>query len=181
VLGVPASPGTVGWLLLAFGSVGAVVAVFALRRRVAVAPAATAAALVALVVAVAALPFVVWRFVEDLRVTTRLDGYGAEEAGPVQAYLPGYLVNGARRVIPVDATFATAVSQRIPWAPARAAFPSLTMQTLFPGVSVEDPGAADYVVSWGVRPAVVTPVIRTWIVRARAGAYPAVYVGQVAK
>jgi hypothetical protein len=181
VLGVPASPGVAGWLLLALGAAGAGAAFLALKRRLAAAPTATGAAHVALVVAVAAFPYVTWRFVEDLRVTTRLRGYDAEAAGPVQAYLPGYLVDGARRLIPIGATFATAVSPRVPWGSARAAFPSLAMQTLFPRVSLDDPRAADYLVSWGVRPAEVTRVTRTWIVRARAGAYPAVYVGQVAR
>ena len=53
------------------------------------------------------------------------------------------------------------------------------MQTLFPRISVDDLRSADYVVTWGIAPGRVTPVAQVWVVRARAGAYPAVYVGRV--
>jgi hypothetical protein len=179
LLGIPAAPGAAGWALLALGVVVFVGVLGLLRRRIAAAPRPEGAAAVALALTVAAVPYVVWRFVEDLRVTTKLDTYGATAAGPIQAYLPGYLVDGAQRRIPLAATFATAVSPRIPWQPARAAFPSLAMQTLFPRVSVDDLRSADYVVTWGIPPARVAPVARVWVVRARAGEYPAVYVGKV--
>jgi hypothetical protein len=141
--------------------------------------AAASAGLAALALTVAAVPYVLWRFAEDLRVTTKLHGYDAEAAGPVQAYLPGYLVDGAQHRIPRTATFATAVGASIPWAAARAAFPSLALETLFPRASVADPRAADYLVTWGVAPGRVVPVSQVWVVRSRAGAYPAVYVGKV--
>jgi len=179
LLGIPAAPGAAGWALLALGVIAFVVALVSLRRRIAAAPRPAGAAAVALALTVAAVPYVAWRFVEDLRVTTKLDTYGATAAGPVQAYLPGYLVDGAQRHIPLGATFATAVSPLLPWQPARAAFPSLAMQTLFPRVSVDDARSADYVVTWGIAPARVAPVARVWVVRARAGEYPAVYVGRV--
>jgi hypothetical protein len=142
---------------------------------------ASAAGLFCLVLTCAALPYVARRFAEDLRVTTKLHGYDATAAGPVQAYLPGYLVEGARDHIPLGATFATAVGQRIPWPSARAAFPALAMNTLFPRLSVGDPRRADYVVTWGVRPGRLAPVARTWVARAAAGSYPAVFVGRVAR
>lgn len=179
MLGVPAAPGAAGWALLAFGAIAFVIVLALVRRRLVTAPRPAAAATVALALTVAAVPYVAWRFVEDLRVTTKLDAYGANAAGPIQAYLPGYLVDGAQRLIPRGATFATAVSPAVPWQPARAAFPSLAMQTLFPRSSVADPRAADYVVSWGIVPARVAPVSRTWVVRPRAGQYAAVYVGKV--
>jgi hypothetical protein len=179
LLGVPAAPGTTGWALLAFGALAFAASLVLLRSGVAAVPRQRAAAIAALALSVAAVPYVTWRFVEDLRVTTRLDAYGASAAGPIQAYLPGYLVDNARGVIPRGATFSTVVSPAIPWQPARAAFPSLAMQTLFPRVSVAAPRAADYVVTWGVEPARVAPVTRTWVVRRRAGAYAALYVGKV--
>jgi len=179
VLGVPASLGAVGSALLVLAAVALAAALVLLRRRLAASPPPTAAAAVALALTAAALPYVGWRFVEDLRVTTRLDAYERASAGPIQAYLPGYLVDGARNVIPAGASFATAVSPAVPWEPARAAFPSLALQTLFPRRSVSDPRAADYVVTWGIEPARVAPVSRTWTVRPRAGEYPAVYVGRV--
>ena len=126
-----------------------------------------------------AAPYVAWRFGEDLRVTTRMHGYDDTAAGPVQAYLPGYLVDGAVRYIPQGATFATAVGSGIPWTAARAAFPSLALNTLFPRVSVADPRRADYVVTWGIQPGRVAPVSRVWVARPKVGAYDAVYVGKV--
>jgi hypothetical protein len=179
LLGIPAAPGAAGWALLALGAVAFVVALVFLRQRIAHAPRPAGAATVALALTVAAAPYVAWRFVEDLRVTTKLDTYGATAAGPIQAYLPGYLVDGAQRRIPPGATFATAVSAAVPWQPARAAFPSLALQTLFPRASVADARSADYVVTWGIAPALVAPVSNTWVVRPRAGEYPAVYVGRV--
>ncbi len=176
MLGVPASPGVAGWSLLAAGGLAAVVALLVLRRR-----GALDAARVCLVVTVAAVPYVGLRIGDDLRVTTRLHGYDAAAAGPVQAYLPGYLVDGARRLIPRDATYATAVGTQVPWSQARLAFPSLALQTLFPRISVADPRRADYVVSWGLRPGRVATVSRVWVVRPRRGPYPAVYVGKVAR
>jgi hypothetical protein len=179
LLGVPAAPGAAGWALLALGAIAFVGAVAVLRRLLATGPRPTAVASIALALTVAAAPYVAWRFVEDLRVTTKLDSYGATAAGPIQAYLPGYLVDGAQRRVPLGATFATAVSPAIPWQAARVAFPSLAMQTLFPRVSVAAPRVADYVVTWGIPPASVARVSRTWIVRPRAGQYAAVYVGRV--
>ena len=132
-----------------------------------------------LAVTLGALPYLIWRFVEDLRVTTGLHGYAAESAGPIQAYLPGYLADGAQRLIPRDATYATVVGNIVPWPTARAAFPSLALKTLFPRRSVADPRAADYVLAWGISPARVAAVDRIWVVRPRAGQYPAVSVGRV--
>jgi hypothetical protein len=169
----------VGWALLAGGVVAAVLAFLMLRRRVGPMPAVVAFAAACLTLTVAAVPYVLWRFADDLRVTTKLHGYDAASAGPIQAFLPGYLVDGAQRYIPRDATFATAVGPGIPWAPARAAFPSLALTTLFPRHSVADPTRADYIVSWGVSPGRIAPVSRVWVARPRAGAYAAVYVGKV--
>ena len=61
----------------------------------------------ALAVAVVALPWITWRFVEDMSYTTKLDGYEANNAGPIEAYLPGYLASDATSVIPRGATWAT--------------------------------------------------------------------------
>lgn len=179
VFGVPASPGGVGWLLLGAGALAALAVCSALRSRLARLPAPVAASVVCLVVSCALVPFVARRFVQDMRVTTRLHGYDAAAAGPVQAYLPGYLVDGAKPLIPRGATFATVVAPGIRWAPARAAFPSLAMQTLFPRISVASTARADYVVTWGVLPGRVVPVSHSWVARRRAGAYLAVYVGKV--
>jgi hypothetical protein len=180
VLGVPASPGIVGWILLATGVLLTTIGFLLVRGRLQGAPVETVAGFLCLALTLSLLPYVSWRFVEDLRVTTGLDDYSAGAAGPIQAYLPGYLVERADEVIPPGATFATVVGAGIPWSAARAAFPSLALETLFPRRSVADPRSADYVLSWGIEPSRVAPVSRVWLVRPRAGAYPPVYVAKVA-
>jgi hypothetical protein len=179
VLGAPASPGAVGWALIAVGFVLGVAVLVryrgALRRHVP----AGAAAIVALIAVAAAMPYVVWRIVEDLRYTTTLHGYDRAAAGPVQAYLPGYLVDGASRLIPPTATFATAVSPSVPWAPARGTFGTLAMESLFPRRSVANARDADYLVTWGVPPATVVHVERVWTLRKAFGQSPTVYVARI--
>ena len=179
MLGAPASPGAVGWARIAIGLVVAVAALVrfrgALRRQ---APSA-AAALVTLIVIAAATPFVVWRVVEDLRYTTTLHGYDRAAAGPVQAFLPGYLLDGASRLIPPTATYTTVVSPSVPWAPARAGFGPLAMQSLFPRRSVADTRDADYLVAWGVQPRTVVPVQRVWTLRKAFGRSPTIYVARI--
>jgi hypothetical protein len=180
MLGVPASPGMLGWSLLALGIVVSVAFAVMRRRRLARLPPPVAAAWLCVVSTCAFLPFIAHRFQQDLRVTTGLHGYDRAAAGPVQSYLPGYLVDDARGLMPVDSTFATAVSHKVPWEAARAAFGSLAMETLFPRVSVAVPARADYVLTWGIRPATLVKVSRTWLVRPGGGVYPAVYLGKVA-
>ena len=181
MLGVPPSPGVFGGVLLGLGVVVAAFFIVLARARLRSLPPATAAAGVCLVVTVAAAPYLIWHVAEDVRHTGALSAYDAAVAGPVQAYLQPYLLDGVPRLVPRQATYATVVSGAVPYAPARAAFPALALQTLFPRRSVRDPRQADYVVSWGVRPEAVTPVRRVWRVRARSGPYPAVYVGMVAR
>jgi len=179
VLGVPASPGVLGGALLALGLLAAIAGLALSRERLRILPPPSVAGALCLALCAGVVPYVVWRIVEDLRYTTRLTAYDASVAGPVQAYLQPYLLDGVPPLIPRSATYATAVSPDVPYKPARMAFPSLALQTLFPRRSVSDPRRADYVVTWGVQPAAVAPVARVWRVRARSGPYPAVYVGKV--
>ena len=179
MLGVPASPGAVGWLLIALGFLAIVVGLGRARRTLANADRSTAAGIVALIVATGSAPYIVWRIVEDLRYTTALSTYNAEFAGPVQAYLPGYLLDGATRLIPPASTYATVVSPKVPWPPARSGFGPLAMNVLFPRRAVADPRIADYVVTWGVAPGQVTTPRRTWVLRRASGMTPAVFVAQV--
>ena len=139
----------------------------------------SAAAVVALIVAIGAAPYIVWRIVEDLRYTTALGTYDATFAGPVQAYLPGYLLDGAARLIPTGSTYATVVSPTVPWAPARTGFGPLAMNVLFPRRAVADPRVAAFVVSWGVAPRQVTTPERIWVLRKASGAAPAIFVARV--
>jgi hypothetical protein len=179
MLGVPSSLGVAGLLALVLGIVGGLCAVIMVRRRLRSLGLVEASAALSLLVVASSIPYVGWRFAEDLRLTTKLHGYDAAAAGPVQAFLPGYLVDGAQNVIPKNATYSVVVASDVPWPSARLAFPSLAMQTLFPRVSVSDPRVADYLVTWGIAPRRVAPVTETWVVRRQFGMYPAVRVGRV--
>ena len=179
MLGAPGSPGAVGWALIALGLVLAVAAIVRFRGAIRSQVLSVGAALVALIVVGAATPYIVWRIVEDLRLTTTMHGYDRAAAGPVQAYLPGYLVDGASLLIPPTATYATVVSPSVPWAPARVGFAPLAMESLFPRRSVENARDADYVVAWGVRPATIAPVQRVWTLRKAFGQSPTIYVARI--
>ena len=53
----------------------------------------------------------------------------------MQAYLQPYLLDSVVRIIPPGDTYATAVGDAVPYSAARAAFPSLALQTLYPRIS----------------------------------------------
>jgi hypothetical protein len=148
MLGVPASHGVLGWAAI-FGGIALASALAWLVRARIPRDLAARAGIACLLVSVAALPYGAWRIGEDLRHTTRLHGYDRAAAGPVQTFLPGYLLDGVVKYIPRSATYATLVGNGVPWPAGRAAFPSLALQTLFPRVS-EPIERADYVVGWGV-------------------------------
>jgi hypothetical protein len=180
VLGVPASPGAVGWTLLAAGLAVAAVAAYAVRRRLPRDAPALAASL-CLLLTTGAAPYLVWRIVEDLRYTVALGAYNRSVAGPVQAYLQPYLLDRVPSLIPRGATYAAAAGPGVPYPTARQAFPDLALQVLFPRRSVADPRRADYVVAWGVRPRSLAPLSSLWLARGRSGRYPPLYVGKVAR
>lgn len=128
---------------------------------------------VAMVALVISVPYLGWRVVEDVRYTTRLDPYERRAAGPIQAFLPGYLVDGGRAIVPRGDTYATVVSPNAPNAVARKAFPSLVMVALFPRHSASQP-AAQWIVAWGVpRPSLVE-LGRIYLVHAALGPLPPV-------
>ena len=84
---------------------------------------------------VAAAPYLIWRVVSDLRTTTAMTPYDRSVAGPVQAYLQPYLLDPVKAIIGPGDTYATVVGDGVPYQPAREAFPSLALQTLFPRIS----------------------------------------------
>lgn len=177
MLGVPsASP----FLLAALFALGLAIVAGAWllggRRRPDTAPELAVA--VAVAAAVASLPYVGWRFVKDMQYTRSLDSYEQAAAGPIQSYLPGYLVDGARTVIPPGASYATVVGRSVPYADARDAFGPLALITLFPrqSVPVRD---AQWLVAWGVSPSSVAPVGKVVVVQRRLGALPPVFVAKV--
>ena len=177
MLGVPSHPGAAGFAALLFGIAVVAVAVFRLRSRWPAESVERLAAAAALIV-VAAAPYLVWRVVSDLRTTTAMTPYERGVAGPVQAFLQPYLLDPVRQIIGPGNTYATVVGDRVPYQPARQAFPSLALQTLFPRISTT-PDRAQWIVAWGADPRSVAPVGRVIVARAAAGAYPAVLVARV--
>lgn len=177
MLGVPGSPGAVGWALLLAGLLVAAASGYRFRARLPREPVAAAAAL-SLVVTAGAAPFLAWRIVDDLRYTTRLTPYDRSVAGPVQSYLQPYLLDRVPGIIPAGDTYATAVGASVRYYAARKAFPALALQTLFPRLSTT-PDRAEWIVSWGVRPAALAPVSKVVIARRASALYPALYVGKV--
>jgi hypothetical protein len=181
MLGLPASPGLAGAVLLVLGAlIGAAAGLLVLRRQP-VAPAALGG-LVALVAAVtvAAAPYTLWRISEDVRYTSGLNDDDRAGAGPIQTFLQPYLLDPAVPLIPEEARYFTAVSDEIR-REARQGFRPLAMNVLFPRVSVERPAQADWIVAWGVDPrglgVAVSDVTR---VREAQAGYPPVWVARVA-
>jgi hypothetical protein len=129
-------------------------------------------------VATAAVPYLVWRVVDDVRYTTALDPYERSAAGPIQAFLPGYLLDGADRLLPPDATYATSVGAGISSATARKAFPALATSSLFPRRSAP-PDEAQWLVAWGVDRAKLRRLGAVSVVRAAEGSLPAVLVVRI--
>jgi hypothetical protein len=177
MLGVPAATATT--LVLLFGGGVAAVAVLCvlLRGRLGRVDGVGRVVAAALLLSLTALPWIGWRFAEDVHTTTGLDSYERANMGPIQAYLPGYLVNGARARIPTGATWAAAVGPSRANPVARGAFPSLVMITLFPRSSASI-DRADWVVAWGEEPSTVARVTDVHVVHPRQGPLPPVVVGR---
>jgi hypothetical protein len=177
VLGLPESPGLVGGTLLVLGLLAAAAcASFVLRRgrwR------ADWPLVVCAAVTLGAGPFLAWRIVEDVRYTTSLDAYERSAAGPIQAFLPGYLLDGVDRALPRDARYATVVGDSVPYETARTAFHALALTSLFPRVSVARPRPGDWIVAWGVDPSTVAPVTGSRVVRPRTGPLPPIRIARV--
>ena len=177
MLGVPSHPGATGLAALVFGILVVSVAAFRLRFSWPRQVVERLAAAVAIVV-VAAAPYLVWRVVSDLRTTTAMTSYDRGVAGPVQAFLQPYLLDPVKRIIGPGDTYATVAGAGVPYEPARQAFPSLALQTLFPRISTA-PSRAEWIVAWGADPRSVARVGRVIVARAAAGAYPALLVARV--
>ncbi len=177
MIGVPAASAATTALLFAIGAVAVAVAAAALRRRRHGLPPEARLVAAAVALSLVALPWVAWRFAEDLRTTTRFDAYERASMGPIQAYLPGYLVDGVRSRIPPGATWWADAGPAVPYSTARKAFPSLVLTTLFPRVSAP-PRQASWIVAWGASPRAVRPVGRVRVAHPRQGPLPPVLVAK---
>lgn len=177
MLGVPSGVGAIGAALIALGAI-AVACAWLVRGRPRLWRSLDGVAVIALAATAAATPFLVWRIAEDLRYTTGLDGYEQSAAGPIQAFLPGYLADGAARIVPRDATYATVVGGAVPQATARKAFPALVLARLFPRRSTSV-AKADWIVAWGIDPRRVAQVGAVRVAHPAQGPLPPVLVAQV--
>jgi hypothetical protein len=171
VLGVPAASAATTAALSLAGVVLAAVALFAFRRQLRALAVEERLVAAAAALSLLALPWIGWRFVEDLRTTTKLGSYERANMGPIQAYLPGYLVDGARGHVHGSWTPVVAAA---PNEVARKAFPSLVLTTLFPLPSAP-PAKAAWIVGWGTPDAVGRNAI---VVHARQGPLPPVVVAR---
>ena len=176
MLGIPAHPGAVGYALLLFGALLLGLAARMLRRRHDDPVKRVAAVTSAIVIALS--PYLAWRVVQDLRVTTAMTAYERNVAGPVQAYLQPYLLDPVRGIVPPQATYATIVGPGVPYETARKAFPSLALETLFPRVS-KPIGEAQWIVAWGIPRDSVSRLGSVIVARPASGAYPAVLVARL--
>jgi hypothetical protein len=154
MLGLPSRPDAVGAAMLVLGVVLGVTAALVVWRgplrgweRL---PAATLA--IALGVTVAYVPFGAWRIVEDLRFTTGLNDEQVEGAGPIQTFIPPYVLDAVPALLPVGDTYVAVAGPRLPEEVARTAFPYLALTRLFPRTAVADPRRADWVIAWGRDP-----------------------------
>lgn len=180
MLGVPGSPGVAGGAILVAGLVAALVGWLVLRRTGRLPSTVLERVYAAgLAVALGLGPYLAWRIVEDVRYTASLGQYERREAGPIQAFLQPYLLDGVAGRIPAGDTYATAVGDSVPYEPARRAFPALALRSLFPRRSVAPPAEADWLVAWGVDPHVIVPGAKVVFTQPRSGAYPEVFLARV--
>lgn len=178
MLGIPSGFGLAGAPFLVGGLI--VVAVVAWLRRASLpSDAIGRAASACLLLTLAATPYLAYRIVEDLRLTSSMTAYDLSVAGPVQAYLQPYLLDPVRAIIPPGDTYATVTGPDVPYQTAREAFPALAMTTLFPRKAVADPRRADWVIAWGRPLAHVAFLESVVVARGAQGGYPAVLVGRV--
>jgi hypothetical protein len=183
MLGLPPRPDAVGVAMLVLGVVLGVAAVIVSWRgplrgweRL---PAATLA--LALGVTVAYVPFGAWRIAEDLRFTTGLNDEEVEGAGPIQTFIPPYVLDRVAPLLPVGTTYATVTGPRVPEEVARTAFPYLALTRLFPRTAVADPRRADWVIAWGADPrSLGVPVEDVRVVWPGQAGLPAVLLARVA-
>jgi hypothetical protein len=143
MLGVPAASAATTAALFFAGIIAVAFASYLARRRLRALETVERVIVACLALSLVALPWVGWRFVEDLRVTTKLDPYERANMGPIQAYMPGYLVQHVH----IRGTWTTDVGPT-PNEIARSAFPSLVLVKLFPQLSAP-PGRADWIIRWG--------------------------------
>lgn len=175
--GVPAASTATTAALFLVGIALAVVAGFRVRGRYRGEERFVA---LAVVLSLIAVPWVGWRFAEDLSTTTRLDAYTRANAGPIQAYLPGYLVDAAKPVVGRRQTWAAVTGAGLGNSTAARAFPALVLTELFPRVSAPV-RSADWLLAVGIEPRAVTHVTGVRVIETARGVLPPVRLAKVDK
>jgi len=158
MLNLPAHPGATGSLLLGLGALAGLVLLLLGRRHVAdELDAARACALVwtatgALAVLVAGAPYTTWRVVEDIRETVSVGPEHARYVGAETKLIDGELVQRIGRSIPAGDTYQVAVAPDA-FSEIRASLARWMGYALLPRRQVREAREADWVVTWGAKPA----------------------------
>lgn len=179
MVGVPSASAATAALLLLLGLLIVAIGVYLGRRQLRQLRGVDRFVAIVVVASLVSLPLLAWRVVEDMRYTTALDPYERANAGPIQAYLPGYLVDRAKTAIPADGTWATGTG-RLSNSIAASAFSPLVLVELFPRVSA-DPAAAGWILTLGEQPGAVAPVSRTLLLRRAVAELPAARLGEASR
>jgi hypothetical protein len=139
----------------------------------------TAVALAASALVVA--PVTAWAIVSDIRTAKQLSTRQAERLGPEENGLDTSLVDRVALVIPPEATYDVAFSDRLD--PDRASvFRIWSLTALLPRRAVSDPASADWIVSWGVPPSELdVRVTDVRVIEPAVQTDPPVYVGRVVR
>jgi hypothetical protein len=133
-----------------------------------------------LAVGIAAVPYATWRIVEDIRYTSALDPWLAQNYGVSVYEVHPALYDRVRALVPAGDTYYLRAGKTRDPASAEA-FRQWALTALLPRVSVVDPSQAQWLLTLGVDPrAIGPPVDRVWLVRQAGQGVPAAYLGRVA-
>lgn len=181
--GLPLHPGQTGWAIWIIGLLLGTVYAFMVRRRV-VASARDSLAVASIVLLLIATglgsaPFVTWRFVTDIRQTSKIDAWLLPRYGVSEHGLHPELFDNAAALIPEGDRYYLAPSPELPSA-MRSAFVEWSLGYLLPRIAVSDPEDADWILTLGVDPETVGPELsQVWVVKEALGDAPAASLGKV--
>jgi hypothetical protein len=185
VEGLPEQAGATGLAVVALGLLLGTGAWLLARRWVAAGLGRDARDPVTLLLAttlaagVAAVPLATWRIVEDIRYTSSLDSWLADNYGVSVYEVHPALYDELRRLIPPGDTYYLRAG-RTQDPTSAGAFREWALGILLPRVAVESPDDADWLVTLGVDPRSVGPrVDRVWVVHPAGQGVPAAYLGRV--
>lgn len=181
--GLPLHPGTTGWAIWIIGLLLGTLYMLRVRRQViaSVGSSLAVGSIVLLLIAtgLGSAPYVTWRFVTDIRYTSKIDSWLAPRYGVSEHGVHPELFDNAAALIPPGATYYLAPAPDLP-SRMRSAFIAWSLGYLLPRIAVSDPADADWILTLGVDPATVGPELsKTWIVKEAVGDAPAASLGRV--